>query len=138
MPAPDQLSLVVASGRYDTVHYALALASAAAATGKKATLFFTLGACRALIGREGWRALPTEDGRKGGTRDAELMARGAAGFDELLAACLELGVRVIVCEMGLRAEGIEAGDLRRDVKAEIAGIVTFLEDASASGGMLYL
>jgi predicted peroxiredoxin len=44
-------------------------------------------------------------------------------------ASIELGVRLIACEAGLRAEGIDPGSLLPQV--EVAGVVTFL---SAIGG----
>ncbi len=47
-----------------------------------------------------------------------------AGLVELLDACVELGVRVIACEMGLRAVGLAPADLRPELNAEIAGLVT--------------
>jgi len=47
-------------------------------------------------------------------------------------------VRIIVCEMGLRAIGLEASALRADLPIEVAGVVTFLADASATGALLSL
>ena len=44
MPAHSRLAIIVFSGDYDRVHYALAMASAAAAVSRPATLFFTMGA----------------------------------------------------------------------------------------------
>jgi peroxiredoxin family protein len=118
------------------------MASAAAAIGMPATLFFTGGALHALAadGREGpgWRRLAGTDGREGGAIDDSRRARGIAGFEELLAACADLGVRIIACEMGLRAIGLDAAALRTDLTIDIAGVVTFLADASATGGMLAL
>lgn len=139
---PDKLSVLVFSGQFERVHYALVLASAAAAIGTPATLFFTDQALRALLeaGPEGpgWRMLPSTDGRQGGAIDDERRGRGIAGFEELLSACGELGVRIIVCEMGLRAIGLEASALRSDLPTEVAGVVTFLADASATGSLLSL
>lgn len=137
---PDKLSLLVLSGQFEKVHYALVLASAAAAIGMPATLFFTDRALPALAGEAegGWRSLAGEEGRPGGVIDDERRARGIAGFEELLAACADLGVRFIVCEMGLRAMGLEPGALRKDLPVEIAGVVTFLADASATGAVVTL
>lgn len=125
----DKLSLVVFSGEFERVHYALAMAAGAAASNRAVTLFFTMGAARALVD---WRALP------GAERDQDLAQRGVAGFEELLEACVALGVTVMVCEMGLRALGIAAHDLRPDVPVTAGGIVSFLADASADGAMLFL
>jgi len=138
----DKLSVLVLSGRFERVHYALVMASAAAAIGMPATLFFTDAALRALTsgaaGVPGWRALAADGGRDGGAVDDARRARGVAGFEELLSACAELGVRLIACEMGLRAVGLAAAELRADVPIEVAGAVTFLADASAAGAMLAL
>ena len=138
---PDKLSIIVYSGEFDKVHYALALASSAVATNQAATLFFTMGACRALVragadGTPGWHALGPGPGRAAAEIDQDYARLGVATFDELFSACVELGVRFIVCEMGLRAAGIEPEDLRDDLTIDTAGIVTFLGDASKDGAML--
>lgn len=136
-----KLSVLVLSGRFERVHYALVMASAAVAIGIPTTLFFTNAALHALTSDAdgpGWRALAADGGRDGGAVDDARRARGVAGFEELLAACAELGVRLIACEMGLRAVGLAAADLRADVPIEVAGAVTFLADAAAAGAMLTL
>lgn len=148
MPAersPDKLSIVVFSGDLDKVHYALVMASGAAAIGKAVTLFFTMEACRALAGpaadgTAAWRSLPVSADRwaNGGAMDDDFAARGVATFEELLAACPELGVRFMVCEMGLKAVGLERQDLREDIPVEEGGVVTFVTDASADGTMLFI
>ena len=139
----DKLSLLVLSGAFERVHYGLVLASAAAAVGKPVTLFFTDRALRALRGADaegvpGWRSLSACEGASGGAVDDDFRARGVAGFEELLSACVELGVRFIACEMGLRAMRLQPSALRSDVPIEVAGVVTFLGDASAGGAMLAL
>lgn len=125
----DKLSLVVFSGEFERVHYALSMAAGAAATNRPATLFFTMGAARALVD---WRTLPGADA------DADLRAKGLAGFDELLEACVALGATIMVCEMGLKALGIAPGTLRADLPITPGGIVTFLADASKDGAMLFI
>jgi peroxiredoxin family protein len=138
MPAaerPDKLSLVVFSGTFEKVHYALVMASAAVASNTPATLFFTMGAARALMD---WTRLPTEDGRPAPDVDAQFQARGVAGFEELLSACVALGVTVMVCEMGLRALGLDAASLRADVPVSQGGVVSFLADASRDGAMVFV
>lgn len=142
--APGKLSVVVFSGDFERVHYALAMASAAAATNRPATLFFTMGALRALLsdapdGRPGWHALgPAPGGVAPAERERELEAQGVATFAELLSACRELGVKFMVCEMGLRATGLDAGQLRDDIPFEQGGIVSFLADASATGHTVFI
>jgi Uncharacterized conserved protein len=120
------LSVVVFSGDFERVHYALVLASAAAALGGPATLFFTGEAIRALVANDGWRMLPAAGGATGGEIDTGYVSRGVAGFAELLEACVAMGVRFIVCEMGLRVIGLTRTALRDDVPIEEAGVVTLL------------
>jgi peroxiredoxin family protein len=140
----DKLSVVVFSGHFDKVHDALTLAAAAVATDTPATLFFTMGALRALQapdahGTAAWRCLPLGEGEgDGGTLDDDFRARGVATFEELLAATVEMGVLFMACEMGLRALGLEAGGLRGDVPIETVGAVTFLNDASKHGTVLFI
>jgi peroxiredoxin family protein len=114
------LSIIVRSGEYESAHYALALASAALAVNKPAVLFFTLNGLRALMG-------PPASLDDWG-RDAIYKERGVGDFETLLQACVELGGRFIVCEMGLRALAIDKSQLRTDVPFTVAGIVTLLEE----------
>ena len=141
---PEKLSIVVYSGAFDRIHYALAMAASAAAVNIDATLFFTMGACRALLppapdGTPGWAGLGLSEGTDtAGAHDAQLGQRGVARFEELIEACRSLGVTFMVCEMGLRAIGLETEELRGDIDYREGGLVTFLKDASASGAMVVL
>jgi peroxiredoxin family protein len=123
------LSLIVLSGEYERVHYALSMAAAALAIDKPAILFFTNQALHVLTRDDaagpGWHRLHGDAaGRTAAQQDEDRRARGVAGLAELLDACLELGVRVIACEMGLRVAGLDPADLRPEAKAQVAGLVT--------------
>jgi peroxiredoxin family protein len=113
------LSIIVRSGQYEDAHYALAMASAALAVNQSAVLFFTMG---------GLRALMTQPALDDWERDALNRQRGVGDFETLLQACIELGARFIVCEMGLRSLAIDRAALRTDVPFTVAGIVTLLEE----------
>jgi peroxiredoxin family protein len=113
------LSIIVRSARYEDAHYALAMASAALAVNQAAVLFFTMGGLRALM------APPALDDWE---RDALNRQRGVGDFETLLQACIELGARFIVCEMGLRSLDIDRASLRTDIPFTVAGIVTLLEE----------
>lgn len=125
-----KLSIIVQSGAFDRVHYAMVLASAAAAIDREVTLFFTMEGCRALrpVGRLGaWAA-----------GEAALREKGLATLEELFAAAAELGVRFLVCELGLRAVGLALDDLRDDLDIREAGAVTFLNDAGPDAQMVFI
>ena len=65
-------------------------------------------------------------------RDAVVRARGVAGLEELRDAAGELGVRLLACDAGLRAEAIDPGGLLGGV--EVAGVPTFLD--AVRGGQI--
>ncbi len=121
---PELLGVLLLSGTHDRAHYAFVLATGAAALGRTVTLFATNAGCRALLAD--WRAL------EGAERDAVIAARGVAGLDTLRQAASELGIRMIACEAGLRAEAIERQGLLPEV--EVAGVATFLE--AVRGGQI--
>jgi len=132
-----RLSLVVFSGDFARVHYALAMAAAALASDTPATLFFTMGGCRALA-RPGADGTPGWHGLDGADADAALKAKGLAGFDDLLEACAALGATMMVCEMGLKAIGLGLDDLDPALTISPGGLVTFLADAEGDGGMVFV
>ncbi len=140
---PDKLSIIVYSGMFDKVHYALVMASAAAAVGRPVTLFFTMDACvvleEAKDGSAPWASLPVSQGSKSAAElDADYGQRGIATFEELMEACVAMGVKFMVCEMGLRARGLEDEPLRNDIPLEEGGVVTFLNDASKDGAVIFV
>jgi peroxiredoxin family protein len=117
----ETLGLLLLSGTHDRAHYAFVLAAGAAALGRSVVLFASNRGCLGLA--SDWSSLDDS------ARDARVQAAGVAGLDELRDASIELGVRMIACEAGLKAEGIEPKSLLPSV--EIAGVATFL---SAVGG----
>lgn len=142
MTGHGRLSLIVSSGDYDRVHYALVMASAAAATNRPTTLFFTMGALRALLadrpdGIPGWAALaPAPGGETAIERDTNHSEAGIATMEELISACVDFGTTFRVCEMGLKAEGISATDFRTDVPVIEGGMVTFMAEAEKDNGQI--
>ncbi|MBV8092040.1 MAG: DsrE family protein [Acetobacteraceae bacterium] len=120
MPA-EPLAILLIDGSHSRAHYAFVMATAAAALGRMVTVFGTNAGCHALLAD--WSGLADA------ARDAVIRSRGVAGFAELREAAQELGVRLMVCEAGLRSEGIDPGLLLPGV--EVTGIASLLE---ASGG----
>ena len=116
MPSDRALGVLLMSGSHDRAHYAFVVASGAAALGREVVVFATNRGCQALC--RDWSGLSDAG------RDASIRGRGVAGLDTLRGACAEMGIRLIACEAGLRAEGLDASMLLANV--EVAGIATFL------------
>jgi peroxiredoxin family protein len=117
----ETLGVLLLSGAHDRAHYAFVLASGAAAVGRRVVLFATNAGCHALFSE--WSGL------KDAARDERVRTAGVAGLAELREASQEMGVRLIACEAGLRAEGLEPARLMAGV--EVAGVATFLEAVGA-------
>ncbi len=120
------LGILLLSGGHERAHYALVMATGAAAIGRAVVLFATNAGCRLF---EAARPLEADP------REAALAAGGVAGIGTLLDAAAELGIRRIACEAGLRAEAILPEALAPGV--EIAGVVTLL-GAVGSGQIVAL
>jgi peroxiredoxin family protein len=117
VPSEAAIGVLLLSGAHDRAHYAFVVASGAAALGRNVVLFATNRGCLALC--RDWSGLDDS------VRDARIQARGVAGLDTLREACIDMQVRMIACEAGLRAEAIDPSSLLPDV--EVGGIATFLE-----------
>jgi len=141
---PAKLSIVVFAGQFDRVHYALVMASAAAAIDIPVTLFFTMEAVRNILkpgadGEHAWASQTTSMCLEtGGDMDARFRETGVADFDGLLLACRDLGVRFMVCEMGLKAMDLDRADLRDDISFDMGGMVTFLNEAHRNGSVIFV
>ena len=123
MPS-EPLGILLLSGAHDRAHYAFVLATGAAALGRPVVLFATNAGCRALLAD--WSSLADS------ARDARVRQRGVAGIGELRDAAVELGIRMIACEAGLRAEALADEPLMASVV--VAGVATFL--AETAGGQI--
>ncbi len=119
--AHEPFGLLLLSGAHDRALSALSLAAGAAALGRSVVLFATNSGCRALV--EDWSGLADVG------RDAVIRGRGLTGFGDMREAAREVGVRMLVCETGLRAEALEGAALMEGVT--VAGIATFLEAVGA-------
>ena len=122
-PPNAPLGILLRGAGHEPAHYALVLATAAAAIGRSVTLFATNSGLSLFRRNTPLLADP---------REAGLAAQGVAGIETLWEAAEDLAIRRIACEAGLRAEGIAPADLAEGI--EVAGVVTFLE--AAAGGQL--
>ena len=112
----DALGIILLSGAHDRAHYAFVAAAGAAALGRQVVLFATNAGCHALAAD--WSGLD------GVARDTVIQGRGVAGLATLRDACVEMDVRMIACEAGMRAEALDPAALLPNV--QLAGIATFL------------
>ena len=137
-----RLSLIIFSNLYDRIHYALMMASAAAATAQPVTIFFTMNALKTLKkptseGKPGWNSLDNnEQGKTPITKDLEYNEMGIATIEELLGACSEFGVNFYICQAGMKALGLKKTCLRSDLEIAEFGLVSFLKEVEGDNGQI--
>ena len=120
----EPLGVLLLSGRHERAHTAFSVVAAAAALGRPTILFATNAGCLALM--TDWQGL--EDAG----RDAVIRVRGVAGLDTLREAAHDLGVRLLACEAGMKAEALDPARLLPGV--ELSGLATFLH--AVAGGQI--
>lgn len=109
------LGILLLSGGHERAHYALVLATGAAALGRAVTLFATNAGIHLLR-----HPTPLRDD----PRESLLVTRGVATIATLLEAARDLNIRLIACDAGRRAENLTDAPLAPGV--EVAGVATFL------------
>lgn len=117
----NPLGILLISGGHERAHYALVLATAAAALGRPVTLFATNGGIALLLAERPLEADP---------REAEIIARGVAGIRALLDAAQELGVVLTICDAGRLTEGLAGAPLLEGVI--VTGAVGFLNETQGA------
>lgn len=140
MPVNTQLSILLYTGDFDRIHYALSMATAAAAIDKKVTIFITMAACKAFMCDasgmlSGWKTLPISSGAASAINTEALndyyAAQGIATFETLLEAAADLSIECIVCETGLRAMQLEKNALDSRLNFISGGLASFLNKAGS-------
>lgn len=128
-PSPPvcDLALLIVEARYERIHAAYMLAASAAAMGRTVLLFgMGAGVCAFC---QTWTGL--EDG--GG---ASLRARaGVAGLDVLRDALVDMGALFMVCDSGVKTQGIGAEDLLAGV--QVVGLPSFFDRAGAARQLVF-
>ncbi|MCA8949650.1 MAG: DsrE/DsrF/DrsH-like family protein [Planctomycetes bacterium] len=155
---PGEATFIVFSGEMDRLLGALTLATTAAATGMKTTLFFTFWGLTAvrrdkrrsrgsLIDRMFGFMLPAGTGGLPTSR-VNFLGLGPRLFrwrmakkrmpdlDTLIEQARALGVRMLACEASADVLGLAAEDLRDGI--EIAGATSCLRDAARSEVAMFI
>ncbi len=145
------LTIVCFSGDFDKVLAAFVMATGAAATNRKVTIFFTFWGLNVLkkdFGRKalgkgilakvfnfllgGRNKLPLSRLNFGGA-SPDLMTsmmkkHNVATLPELIEAAHALGIRLLACEMALHILELERDDLIEEVE-DVVGVATFLNES---------
>lgn len=156
-PAKNKVAIIASKGTLDMAYPPLILASAAAAMGEDVEIFFTFYGLN-IIKKDGAQSLqvapianpampvpmPNIVGMLPGmTPMATWMMKSqffakhnVAPIEELLRECVDLGVKLIACQMTMDVMGIKAEDLIDGV--EVGGAATFINFANEAHTTLFI
>ena len=137
----DKVSIVVHSGDMDKIYSALIIGNGALAMGMEASLFFTF-----------WGLMRLKKGglEKGPLSRMNMLGLGrwmikrrmkkanVASLERLFKDFLELGGKVIACDMTMEIMGVKPEDLREDLITECGAVGTFIQEARESRMSLFI
>lgn len=158
MEKRDGVTIVVFSGDMDKVTAAFNIAVGAAAAGKETTMFFTFWGIKAiqkgnltgkslfgrmmgLLNRGGINRIGPSRFNFGGIGrwmfKQMMKAHNITPLEELRKIAIDLGVKLVPCQMSMEVMEIKREDLINEV-AEPAGVATMLEAADRSAATLFI
>ena len=137
----DKATIIVHSGDMDKIYSALIIGNGALAMGMEASLFFTF-----------WGLMRLKKGglEKGPLSKMHLLGLGkwmikgrmkkanVASLEKLFKDFLELGGKVIACDMTMEIMGVKPDDLRQDLITECGAVGTFIQEARESKVSLFI
>lgn len=155
----NKLSMVVFSGDMDKVMAAYIIATGAAASGMEVTMFFTFWGLKAIqqpgkltgkglfgrmlgvMNRGGLDAIGPSRLNMGGMGrwmfKLMMKQKGVSSLPELYDMAVELGVKMMPCQMSMEVMEFDPNQFRSNVTPPV-GVATFLEEASESKVTLFI
>lgn len=151
-------TIVVFSGDMDKVFAALIMATGAAAAGMDTTLFFTfwglnavkkgkftgkglLGRMMGVMNRGGINRIGPSKFNFGGIGrwmfKKMMRDKGVTPLDELLELAVDLGVKLLACNMSMDVMEVKKDDLIDEVE-DVVGVATYMKHAAESEVTLFI
>jgi len=137
----EKATIIVHSGDYDKVYSALIVANGALSMGMEASIFFTFWGLQRL--RKGQLD-------KGPLSKMHMLGLGkwmikrrmrkknVASLDRLLADFVDLGGKVMACDMTMDIMGVRQEDLREDLIGDYCGVGSYIQEARESTITLFI
>ncbi len=155
----NKLSMVIFSGDMDKVMAAFIIATGAAASGMEVTMFFTFWGLKAItqegvitgkglfgrmlgvMNRGGLNAIGPSRLNMGGMGrwmfKLMMKQKGVASLPELYDIAVDLGVKMMPCQMSMDVMEFDPKNFRENVTPPV-GVATFLEEARESKFTLFI
>ncbi|MFW6056117.1 MAG: DsrE/DsrF/DrsH-like family protein [Chloroflexota bacterium] len=138
---PEKATIVVHSGDYDKSYSALIIANGALSMGMEASMFFTFWGLQRLKKGQLDKG-PLSKMHMGGLGKwmirRRMRKRNVVSLDKMLADFVELGGKLMACDMTMDIMGLRREDLRDDLISDYCGVGSFVQEARESTITLFI
>jgi len=137
----EKLTIVVHSGDMDKIYSTLIIANGALSMGMEASLFFTFWGLQRLQ-KGGLEKGPLSKMHFLGIGKSMIKKRmnraNLTSLEKLIRDFIELGGKIIACEMTMEIMGIKKEDLREDLITDYGAVGTYIQEAKESTINLFI
>lgn len=138
---PDKATLILHSGELDKIYSALIISNGALAMGMDVSIFFTFWGLERLKKdqlEEGPLSRKNMLGLGKWMVERKMEEANVASLEKLLEDFVDLGGKILACDMTMEIMGIEKEDLRDDVISEYCAVGTYIQEAKESEITLFI
>ncbi len=137
----DKATIIAHSGDMDKIYSALIVANGALAMGMEASIFFTFWGLQRLK-KGGLEKGPLSKMNMLGLGKwmvkRKMKAANAASLEKMLQDFVELGGKILACDMTMEIMGIKKEDLRDDLISDYCAVGTYVSEARESAITLFI
>lgn len=137
----EKATIVVESGDFDKLYSALIIANGALAMGMEASMFFTFfGLLRLKKGQLDKGPLSRMHflGLGKWMIRRRMKRANAASLERMLADFVELGGKIMACDMTMEIMGVTKDDLRDDLISDYCAVGSYIQEARGSTITLFI
>jgi peroxiredoxin family protein len=137
----NRVTIIAHSGDMDKIYSALIVANGALAMGMEASIFFTFWGLQRLKKGSLDKGPLSKMNMFGLGRwmvKRKMKAANAASLDRMLSDFVELGGKILACDMTMEIMGIKREDLRDDLISDYCAVGTYVNEARQSAITLFI
>lgn len=138
---PDKATLIVHSGDMDKIYSALIIGNGALSMGMEVSMYFTFWGLQRLKKGElegGSLSRKNYMGLGKWMINRKMEEANVASLEELLQDFVDLGGKILACDMTMDIMGVEKEDLRDDVITDYCAVGTYIKEAKESEITLFI
>jgi peroxiredoxin family protein len=137
----DKATIIFHSGDMDKVYSALIIANGGLAMGMEVSLYFTFWGLQRLK-KGGLEKGPLSKMNMLGLGKwmvkRKMKKAGVVSLEKMMQDFVELGGKILACDMTIEIMGIKEEDLQRDLISDYCGVGTYLNEARESKITLFI